>query len=78
MTMGVLGLAPRARVLAKACCGLAAAIVLAAASVGLAQEVPSSRAEIALSFAPVVHEAAPAVVNMTLPGFTSRWTIPRL
>jgi serine protease Do len=30
----------------------------------LAQDVPTSREEIALSFAPIVHEASPAVVNI--------------
>ena len=43
-------------------CGLALALVVAGA--GGAEEVPRSRAEIALSFAPVVRAAAPAVVNI--------------
>jgi Do/DeqQ family serine protease len=37
----------------------------AAVAEGLAPAVPASRAEIALSFAPVVRQAAPAVVNIT-------------
>ena len=43
-------------------CGLALALVVAGASG--AEEVPRSRAEIALSFAPVVRATAPAVVNI--------------
>jgi len=46
---------------------LAVAIVAACASAGevaLAQQVPQSREQIALSFAPIVREAAPAVVNI--------------
>ena len=43
-------------------CVLALALVVAGASG--AEEVPRSRAEIALSFAPVVRAAAPAVVNI--------------
>ncbi|HYZ26800.1 MAG TPA: Do family serine endopeptidase [Geminicoccaceae bacterium] len=38
--------------------------VLAGADVSAAHEVPRSREQIALSFAPVVREAAPAVVNI--------------
>jgi serine protease Do len=64
MAIGVLGLAPRARVLAKIGCGFAAAIVLAAAGAGPAQDVPRSREQITLSFAPVVRQAAPGVVNI--------------
>ena len=42
---------------------LAAALVCLGPAAG-AQQVPHSRAEIALSFAPVVRRAAPAVVNI--------------
>jgi Do/DeqQ family serine protease len=45
-------------------CGLAIVLALVASDVGLAQQAPRSRAQIALSFAPVVREAAPAVVNI--------------
>jgi Do/DeqQ family serine protease len=44
-------------------CGLAAVILLLGAAPGRA-EVPRSRTQIVLSFAPVVREAAPAVVNI--------------
>lgn len=43
---------------------LAAALLLAAPSPAPAQQVPDSRAQMALSFAPVVKQAAPAVVNI--------------
>jgi Do/DeqQ family serine protease len=44
--------------------GLVTAIVLSAAGAGAAQEVPRSREQITLSFAPVVRQVAPAVVNI--------------
>ncbi|MFP4239061.1 MAG: trypsin-like peptidase domain-containing protein [Rhodosalinus sp.] len=43
---------------------LAAILILAAAPLVAETRVPSSQAEITLSFAPVVREAAPAVVNI--------------
>jgi serine protease Do len=43
---------------------LVAACMSASGEVALAQQVPQSREQIALSFAPVVREAAPAVVNI--------------
>src|SRR5919106_5661986 len=43
---------------------IVAACVSASGEVALAQQVPQSREQIALSFAPVVREAAPAVVNI--------------
>ena len=39
-------------------------LALVGAGAGLAQEVPRARAQITLSFAPVVRQAAPAVVNI--------------
>ena len=52
-----------APVLAQLQCGLVAVSVLLAAA-GARAEVPGSREQIALSFAPVVRQAAPAVVNI--------------
>ncbi|WP_417522923.1 trypsin-like peptidase domain-containing protein [Marinovum sp.] len=43
---------------------LAVALALIAGSVGAETRVPQSRAEISMSFAPLVREAAPAVVNI--------------
>ncbi|KAA5607121.1 DegQ family serine endoprotease [Roseospira marina] len=64
------------RPLAALCVGL---VLLSAAPPPLAaQEVPSSRAEIALSFAPVVQSATPAVVNIYSRRVVHERTMPRL
>jgi S1-C subfamily serine protease len=44
--------------------GTGALLLAVVSGVGSAEEVPRSRAQIALSFAPVVRTAAPAVVNI--------------
>jgi S1-C subfamily serine protease len=53
----------RRRVLARLA-GAGALALEVVTGTGSAEEVPRSRAQIALSFAPVVREAAPAVVNI--------------
>src|SRR5688572_17309779 len=55
------------RVLGRLCAALAGATLVfgcAAGAPALSQQVPASRAEITLSFAPVVRAAAPGVVNI--------------
>src|SRR5262249_6031896 len=59
----VCGGAPMRRRLALAILGLAVGLALTGPD-AFAQAVPSSRADIAYSFAPVVKKAAPAVVNI--------------
>jgi S1-C subfamily serine protease len=54
----------RLRASARAICSCGFALALVVACPGGAEEVPRSRAQITLSFAPVVRAAAPAVVNI--------------
>ena len=54
-----------------------AALILAA-QVATAQDVPQSRAEIALSFAPVVRAATPAVVSIYASRIVDQWRPPFL
>lgn len=70
-------LTPRAAVLVRL---MVVAAIVNVSPVAIAQpvQVPTSRAQITLSFAPLVREAAPAVVNITASRMVRTATVPSL